>query len=121
METITIIYIVIAFVLGAIISFLLKRKGNDDDSRFSELKSENESLKTRLTAAENNAKTTSAESAKVGEEIKAKYENLFELTKDDLPEIQIERKCSQSTVSNTSYEDDKKCNGLNVLFSENNS
>ena len=52
---------------------------------------------------------------------KAKYENLFELTKDDLPEIQIERKYSQSTVSNTSYEDDKKCNGLNVLFSENNS
>jgi len=77
METITIIYIVIAFVLGAIISFLLKRKGNDDDSRFSELKSENESLKTRLTAAENNAKTTSAESAKVGEEIKAKYETLL--------------------------------------------
>ena len=52
---------------------------------------------------------------------KAKYENLFELTKDDLTEIQIERKYSQSTVSNTSYEDDKKCNGLNVLFSENNS
>ena len=51
---------------------------------------------------------------------KIKCENLFESTKDDLPEIKMERKYSQSTFSNTSYEEDKKCNALNFLSNENN-
>ena len=51
---------------------------------------------------------------------KIKCENLFESTKDDFPEIKMERKYSQSTFSNTSYEEDKKCNALNFLSNENN-
>jgi len=45
-----------------------------------------------------------------------KVENLFESSKDDLIQINIERKYSQSTFSNTSYEEDKK---INIIINEN--
>jgi hypothetical protein len=49
MDTITIIYIVIAFILGAIITFFLKKggKNNESDIRIAELTNENSNLKSK--------------------------------------------------------------------------
>ena len=49
-----------------------------------------------------------------------KLDKFYESSKGDLFETKCERKFSQSTVSNTSYEEDKKCNALNYLSNENN-
>ena len=45
-----------------------------------------------------------------GNNSKYKVENLYESSKDDLIKINVERKYSQSTFSNTSYEEEKKIN-----------
>ena len=47
-------------------------------------------------------------------------DNLFESSKEDLVKINVERKSSQSTVSNTSYEEDKKyINNISEIESHN--
>ena len=75
MEITTLIYIIIAFVMGAIIAFFLKNKGKsqENDNRISELTSENSSLKAKLSDAETKAKSSSLDTTKEIDDIKAKY------------------------------------------------
>lgn len=79
MATTTIIYIVIAFILGAIIAFFLKKgKNNVNDLRISELTNENSILKSKLSEAESKVKSASNDSTKTIDDVKAKYEALLE-------------------------------------------
>jgi len=79
MDTITIIYIVIAFILGAIITFFLKKggKNNESDIRIAELTNENSNLKSKLSEAETKVKSASLDSTKAIDDIKVKYEALL--------------------------------------------
>lgn len=77
MEITTIIYIAIAFVVGVIVTCLFKKGGNSDNAQLSELSSENEGLKLKLSEAENKVKTAEAGSLNKANEIKVKYEALL--------------------------------------------
>lgn len=79
MDITTIIYIVIAFILGAIIAFFLKKRGknNENDPRISELTNENSTLKSKLSEAESKVKSVSHDSAKAIDDVKAKYDALL--------------------------------------------
>lgn len=78
MATNTIIYIVIAFILGAIIAFSLKKgKNNVNDLRISELTNEICILKSKLSEAESKVKSASHDSANTNDDVKAKYEALL--------------------------------------------
>lgn len=79
MDTITIIYIVIAFILGVIITFFLKKggKNNESDIRIAELTNENSNLKSKLSEAETKVKSASLDSTKAIDDIKVKYEALL--------------------------------------------
>ena len=79
MDITTIIYIVIAFILGAIIAFFLKKRGknNENDLRISELTNENSTLKSKLSEAESKVKSVSHDSAKAIDDVKAKYDALL--------------------------------------------
>jgi len=61
--------------MGAIIAFFLKNKGKsqENDNRISELTSENSSLREKLSAAESKAKSSSLDTTKEIDDIKAKY------------------------------------------------
>lgn len=75
MDTTTIIYIVIAFVLGAIIAFFLKKgdKNNENALLISELTNENITLKSKLSETETKVKSISLNSTKAIDEVKTKY------------------------------------------------
>ncbi len=79
METTTIIYIAIAFVLGAVISYLLKRNTNTSDSsdQITELINENQDLKTKLSNAQQQVEYASSNTQEKAEEIKEQYEKLL--------------------------------------------
>lgn len=77
MEITTIIYIAIAFVVGVIVTYFFKKGGNSDNAQLSELTSENEGLKLKLSEAENKVKTAETGSLNKANEIKVKYEALL--------------------------------------------
>lgn len=78
MEVTTVIYIVVAFVVGIILTCIFK-KGvtNVDDTKVNELSTENEGLKKRLADAESKAKSVASESTNKVNELKSKYESLL--------------------------------------------
>lgn len=80
MEVTTIIYIVIAFIVGAVVSFFFKKGGNSDNTQLAELNSENEGLKIKLAETEKKAKAAEANSSSKADEIKTKYEALLKET-----------------------------------------
>lgn len=75
----TIIYIVIAFILGAIITFFLKKGGKNSENDFciSELTKENSTLKSKLSEAESKVKSASHDSTKATDDVRVKYEALL--------------------------------------------
>jgi len=76
MDTTTIIYIIIAFVIGVIITYIFKKGKNPQDSdsgidsKLKELEEENSSLKNQLKVASNEKKDNESQ-------IKEKYESLL--------------------------------------------
>lgn len=84
MEVSTIIYIIVAFLFGAVIAYILLRKGKNmttNDSRIVELGNENEDLKAKLLAAETLSKEKDLQANKL-DEMKAKYESLLNEAND---------------------------------------
>ena len=79
MEVTTIVYIVIAFVLGIIITCIcvFKKKSTSNKAQFAELYSENEGLKQKLAEAEEKAKTAESNYSDKANEVKTQYEILL--------------------------------------------
>lgn len=79
MEVTTIVYIVIAFVLGIIITCIcvFKKKSTSNKAQFAELYSENEGLKQKLAEAEEKAKTAESNYLDKANEVKTQYEILL--------------------------------------------
>lgn len=78
MEVSTIIYIAVAFVIGIILTSIIK-KGvpTENNTKVNELTAENESLKKDLADAENKAKLVESNSLNKANELKAKYEAML--------------------------------------------
>ena len=79
MEVSTVIYIIVAFLFGAVVVYFFLKKGKDvatDDSRIVELANENEDLKAKLLSAETLSKEKDSE-VKILDEVKAKYDSLL--------------------------------------------
>ena len=79
MEVSTVIYIIVAFLLGAVIAYIFLKKGKNvetDNSRIVELANENEDLKAKLLSAETLSKEKDSE-VKILDEVKAKYDSLL--------------------------------------------
>ena len=93
MDFTIILYIVIAFIIGVVVTFVFKRKENNsvDKSQLTTLSKENESLKmdlsnlstekeslkTKLSDAEKKLEQIEAESSDKVEEVKKKFETLL--------------------------------------------
>ena len=79
MEITTIIYSVVAFILGILITYIIKKRDNNsiNNKRITELTTENESLKSQISVVENKVGSISSESAKKIDEVKVKYESLL--------------------------------------------
>lgn len=89
MEVSTIIYIIVAFLFGAVIAYILIKKGKNvatDDSRIVELANENEDLKAKLLAAETLSKEKDLQANKL-DEMKAKYESLLNEANDQCSKL----------------------------------
>ena len=89
MEVSTIIYIIVAFLFGAVIAYILIKKGKNvatDDSRIVELANENEDLKAKLLAAETLSKERDLQANKL-DEMKAKYESLLNEANDQCSKL----------------------------------
>jgi len=79
MEVSTIIYIIVAFLLGAVIAYTFLKKGKNvetDNSRIVELANENEELKAKLLSTETLSKEKDS-AVKKPDEVKVKYESLL--------------------------------------------
>ena len=79
MEVSTVIYIIVAFLLGAVIAYILIKKGKNvetDNSRIVELANENEDLKAKLLSTETLSKEKDSAVKKL-DEVKVKYESLL--------------------------------------------
>lgn len=75
---VTIIYIVVAFIVGIVITCFFKRGGSTvDDAKVNELSTENEGLKKKLADAESKAKSAMADSSNKLHELKSKYEAML--------------------------------------------
>ena len=107
MEITTIIYIVIAFVMGVIIAFFIKKAGMNDksDNRILELTSENSSLKAKLSDAESKAKSSSLDSTKEIDEIKAKYVALLKKANEQSEKLDKQLKDALSGKLDDSIKD----------------
>ena len=107
MEITTIIYIVIAFILGAIITFFLKKggKSNEKDLLISELTNENSTLKTKLSEAETKVKSASLDSTKAIDDIKAKYDALLKEANEQSEKLDIQLKNALSGRLDDSIKD----------------
>jgi len=89
MEVSTIIYIIVVFLFGAVIAYILIKKGKNvatDDSRIAELANENEDLKAKLLAAETLSKEKDLQANKL-DEMKAKYESLLNEANDQCSKL----------------------------------
>lgn len=89
MEVSTIIYIIVAFLFGAVIAYILIKKGKNvatDDSRMVELANENEDLKAKLLAAETLSNERDLQANKL-DEMKAKYESLLNEANDQCSKL----------------------------------
>ena len=89
MEVSTSIYIIVAFLFGAVIAYILIKKGKNvatDDSRIVELANENEDLKAKLLAAETLSKEKDLQANKL-DEMKAKYESLLNEANDQCSKL----------------------------------
>ena len=72
MDTMTIIYIVVAFVVGAILTSIFKKGSNSassDNAKLQELEAENGSLKEKLSSISNESRNKEFQ-------LKEKYESL---------------------------------------------
>jgi hypothetical protein len=79
MEVSTVIYIIVAFLLGAVIAYIFLKKGKNvetDNSRIVELANENEDLKAKLLSTETLSKEKDSAVKKL-DEVKVKYESLL--------------------------------------------
>lgn len=92
MEITTIIYIVIAFVIGVVATCFFKKGSKSDSTQFSVLNSENEGLKMQLAEAEKNIKTAEANSSSKADEIKAKYEALLKEANAQVSKLDLQLK-----------------------------
>jgi hypothetical protein len=73
MDTMTIIYIVVAFVVGAILTSIFKKGSNStssDNAKMQELEAENGSLKEKLSSISNESRNKESQ-------LKEKYESLL--------------------------------------------
>lgn len=78
MEVTTIVYIVVAFIVGVILTCIFKKGGTTvDDTKVNELSTENEGLKKRLADAESKAKSAVSDSSNKVNELKSKYEAML--------------------------------------------
>lgn len=78
MEVTTIVYIVVAFIVGVILTRIFKKGGTTvDDTKVNELSTENEGLKKRLADAESKAKSAVSDSSNKVNELKSKYEAML--------------------------------------------
>lgn len=89
MEVTTIIYIIIAFVIGIVMTYIICKKSSSghsvNDSRIAELTAENESLKAGVASAEK-------VSSQKAEEIKSKYEALLNEAKAQCDKLDAQLK-----------------------------
>ena len=94
MDTPSIVYVVIAFILGAIIAFFLKKGGKNDESnlRISELTNENSTLRSKLSEAESKVKLVPCDSSKAVDDIKAKYEALLKEANEQSEKLTVQLK-----------------------------
>lgn len=79
MDIMLIIYIIVAFIAGAIVAYLLK-KGNKpvtDTVALQNLSTENETLKAQLADAENKIKAVDSDASKKADEIRTQYDALL--------------------------------------------
>lgn len=87
MEITTIIYIAIAFVIGVIVTYFFKKGGNSNNVQLSELNSENEDLRLKLSEAEKKIMIAETCSSNKVDEIKAKYELLLKETNAEVSKL----------------------------------
>ena len=92
MDTTSIVYVVIAFILGAIIAFFLKKGGKNDENslRISELTNENSTLRSKLSEAESKVKLPPCDSPKAVDDIKAKYEALLKEANEQSEKLTVQ-------------------------------
>jgi SMC domain protein len=89
MEVSTVIYIIVAFLLGAVIAYILIKKGKNvetDNSRIVELANENEDLKAKLLSTETLSKEKDSAVKKL-DEVKVKYESLLNEANDQCSKL----------------------------------
>lgn len=96
MEITTIIYIIIAFIVGGgLVFFLQKQKGNSHQSEESlteTLQSENDSLKAQLTTAESRLQDATHELSQKAEDIKSNYESLLKEAQEKCSKLDAQLK-----------------------------
>lgn len=96
MEITTIIYIIIAFIVGGgLVFFLQKQKGNSHQSEESlteTLQSENDSLKAQLTTAESRLQDATHELSQKAENIKSNYESLLKEAQEKCSKLDAQLK-----------------------------
>ncbi len=107
MDTTSIIYVVIAFILGAIIAFFLKKGGKNDENnlRISELTNENSTLKSKLSEAESKVKLIPCDSSKAVDDIKAKYEALLKEANEQSEKLTVQLKSALVAKSDGSIKE----------------
>lgn len=107
MDTPSIVYVVIAFILGAIIAFFLKKGGKNDESnlRISELTNENSTLRSKLSEAESKVKLVPCDSSKAVDDIKAKYEALLKEANEQSEKLTVQLKSALVAKSDGSIKE----------------
>lgn len=96
MEITTIIYSVVAFIFGILITYIIKKRDNNsiNNKRITELTTENESLKSQISVVENKVGSISSESAKKIDEVKVKYESLLNEANAQCKKLDNQLKCA---------------------------
>lgn len=96
MEITTIIYIIIAFIVGGgLVFFLQKQKGishQSEESLTETLQSENDSLKAQLTTAESRLQDATHELSQKAEDIKSNYESLLKEAQEKCSKLDAQLK-----------------------------
>ena len=94
MEVTTIIYIVIAFIVGGVLVFFFKKGDSHkrDESLTETLQSENDSLKAQLTTAESRLQDVTHELSQKAEGIKSKYESLLKEAQEQCSKLDAQLK-----------------------------
>lgn len=87
MEATTIIYIIIAFIVGVVGSYLFIKRGKSNNTQLSELASENEDLKLKLEEAKNVTKSAETNYSIKTNEIKEKYETLLNTANEQVKKL----------------------------------